>query len=395
MRIAIFSDNFYPELSGISDSIISLAQELTKKDHRITFYVPRYSASQSKERVPELALGEKVNIVRFFSFPYPTGTGQGRIVIPTGLRWLTVRKFDPDIIHSQLFFGVGLEALIAAKALAKPLVGTNHTVIQEYLRYSPLRLPWLNTQITRYVNWYYSKCELTTAPSQLILNQMQQLGFKTTMAFVSNPIDTNLFRTFPAMIKSRLKTKLGLSDFTLVYAGRFAPEKKLEVVLEAISYLKKEIPSLNFALAGHGVFEENLRARAKKLRIEKNSKFMGTFSWKDLNELYNASDVFVTASTSEVQPLTVLQAMAAGLPAIGVKAGGLPDIINTHTGLLSNPDDPRMFAEKIYLLFKNKRLRQKLGRGARSFGIELSTPRIAEQWETLYQKVVKDYRHHQ
>ena len=144
MRIAFFSDNFYPETSGISDSIIVLGKELARRGHVITFYAARYGPKEfALAGVPqeEPALGENIHIVRFASFRYPTGTGQGRLVIPLGVRSLRIARFRPDILHTQLFFGVGLEALFASRILRVPIIGTNHTVLKEYLKYAPIQAP--------------------------------------------------------------------------------------------------------------------------------------------------------------------------------------------------------------------------------------------------------------
>ena len=110
MRIAIYSDNFYPELSGISDSVMALSKELGRRGHFVNFYVPMYAReAYATANVPykEIELGSNIKVTRFFSFPVKTGTGHGRLVIPTGFRVLAASKFKPDIIHTQLFFGVG------------------------------------------------------------------------------------------------------------------------------------------------------------------------------------------------------------------------------------------------------------------------------------------------
>src|SRR6185437_7267368 len=124
MRIAIFSDNFYPELSGISDSVISLAKNLGLRGHTVRFFVPAYAhddyvAAGVPETEPDL--GPNVSVERFGSFPYHgTGTGHARFVIPSEQRGRAVAQFAPDVIHTQLFFGVGMEAVISSLSLGVP-----------------------------------------------------------------------------------------------------------------------------------------------------------------------------------------------------------------------------------------------------------------------------------
>src|SRR3989338_1062539 len=152
MRIAIFSDVFHPEISGISDSIISLAEELSKMGHEIRFYVPSYSEKNYAKvglANKEIKLGKNISILRLPSVPYPTGTGQGRLVIPSPFIIWDVKKFNPDVIHTQLFFGAGLEAILSSKILKKPLLGTNHTAVKEFMKYSPLNGKWASNKIGR------------------------------------------------------------------------------------------------------------------------------------------------------------------------------------------------------------------------------------------------------
>src|SRR3990167_10191588 len=112
MKIAVFSDLFHPELNGVSDSALATARQLALRGHEIRFYVPRYTAKDyAIANLPpiERDWGRGITIRRFFSLPYPTGTGQGRAVIPCGFRTIAIRQFHPDIIHVHLPFGVGLE----------------------------------------------------------------------------------------------------------------------------------------------------------------------------------------------------------------------------------------------------------------------------------------------
>jgi 1,2-diacylglycerol 3-alpha-glucosyltransferase len=394
VRIAIFSDNFYPELSGISDAIISLAKELVKRGHVINFYAPRYSKKNYEligRKPAELNLGKNVKITRFFSFPFPTPTKQGRGVIPTGLGSLAVKKFNPDILHTQLFFGVGVEALIASKLLKKPIIGTNHTVVREFLRYSPVKNPSFLKLVPKYVNWFYERCELTTAPSQFLIKEMEELGFRGKSVVVHNPLDIKFFKPFGGRNNSPLKKKFGLRYPTIVYAGRFAAEKNIDVLLKAFAIVQKQIPEATLALAGHGDTQAALEELARKLNLTKNVKFVGTLSKPKLAKLYHASEICATASTSEVQSITMLEAMASGLPVVGVNARGLAEHINVQNGLLAEPGDPDDLAKNMLRLLKRPLLRKKLGMGAVKFAGNFSAPKIAAEWERIYANVIKNY----
>ena len=395
MRIAIFSDNFYPEISGISDSIIATAQELAKQGHTIRFFVPDYSQKNyemsgilSKR---EIDLDNGIEVSRFFSIPYPTPTKQGRMVFPNGLRAMSIRKFKPDIIHSHLFFGVGIEALIASKLLNVPLVGTNHTAITEFVRYAPIKAKWLETLSLKYVNWYYGKCAFISAPSESVFEEMCQYGFKTPRKVVSNPVYTEAFNANYDFDKKVLKEKFAVNDKTIVYAGRFAPEKNIEVIIEAVALVKKKIPDITLAMAGHGAHFDVIKKQIIELGLEKNVRFLGTLNRYELADLYRASEIFAITSTSETQSMTLIQAMACGLATIGVRARALPEYIEGN-GILIEPGDAESLGREMIRLLENSDLRNELSERSLNFVRKFSAQYIAKEWENVYSDVHSKYR---
>lgn len=392
MRVAIFSDNFYPELSGISDSIILLARELAKLGHEICFCVPGYSHKNYQVinlPVKELELGDKISIKRLFSLPAPFAGLQARLALPLFSLGL-FKTFKPDIIHSQLFFGAGLEGMIRARIGKLPLIGTNHTAISEYIKSVPFRLGFFKKISLDYSVWYYNHCNFVTAPSQSVFNEMSQYGFNRPHQVISNPIDTNIFSL--TKDKVNFKRQLELTDNTIVYAGRLASEKNIEVVIKAVALVKKRIKNVNLAIAGTGKFEPELRQLVKELNLEKEVKFFGTLSQKNLAKLYQAAEVFSIASTSDTQSLTLMQAMACGLPAVVVDSRALPEYVNERNGYVVKVGDYEAMAEKFILLLGNQKLRRNLSQGAYNFVQQFSAANIAKEWEKLYKKAIKDYK---
>lgn len=393
MRIAIFSDNFYPELSGISDSIIALAKQLAGRGHVVGFFVPKYAANDyAAANVPyqELALGPNIQIHRFGSFPFATGTGHGRLVVPLGIRAMEVSRFRPDVIHTQQFFGVGLEALFASWLLSKPTVGTNHTALKEFLKYSPIQSAWSDALIFNYMNWYYERCDFVTAPSRSVFDEMVSLGFKNIRTqVISNPIDTHTFR--PLANKAALKKKFGFHDHTIIHAGRLSDERNPEVLVKALPIIKKSVPDAVLAFAGKGTSETKLRALAASLSVSDSVQFLGFVNQQTLNEIYNASEVFAIASTGDTQSLVMMQAMAAGIPIVGVRARALPEYINDDNGFVVNPNDERAMAERVVFLLERPAIAEKLGAGARAYAEQFSEEAIAGKWEYIYENVIKDY----
>ena len=385
MRIAIFSDNFYPELSGISDSLVSLARELAKRGHKIHFYVPRYSKKDhalSKFEHDEIDLGPNVAITRFSSFYFGSGSGQGRIVIPCGFRSFAVGKFNPDVIHTQTFFGVGIEALIASRLLRKPLVGTNHTAVKGFLIYNPFKSAWTDHLIVRYVNWYYSRCITVTAPSRSVFEEMDKDGFEKKGIPLSNPIDTEIFR--PLADRDALRKKLNIGNYPIIHAGRLAAERSIDVILRALPFVQKEIPEAKLLLSGRGPAEKDLRALAASLGIANAVDFLGFVEQQTLVEAYNAARAFAITSTVDTQSMVMMQAMACGIPVVGVRARALPEYINDTNGFVVEPGDHVALAKRLVEILKSEALEKKLGEGGRATTLKFSPPAVADQWEKIY-----------
>jgi len=389
-KIAIYSDNFFPEMSGISDSIIALSKELSRRGHRVNFYVPRYSKKNfriSKLKPEELDLGENIKIFRLPSISYPaTPTKQGRIVFPVLSSYRHLKKFDPDVIYTQDFFFAGIEALMAAKLLKKPLLGTNHTPISEFLKYAPVRWNWLEKMILKYVSWYYNKCLWISAPSQPILDEMKKFGLKRKSRAISNPIYVSDYKPANDKARGELKKKFGFSENTVLYTGRLADEKNIDVIIRAIALAKKKIPSITFAVTGHGNAEIKLKKLTEKLGLEKNVLFLGYVETSVFVKIYQASDIFAVMSTAETQCISMMQAMATGIPVIGANSWGLPEYINSENGYLIEPGDHKTLAKKITFLLENPEERKRLGQGGLKFVQKFGITNIADQWEKIFEK---------
>jgi glycosyltransferase involved in cell wall biosynthesis len=396
MKIAFYSDNFYPELSGISDSILITAKELAKRGHFINFFVPSYSKKNYdflSLPFKEQLIDEKIKITRMFSVPYPTGTKQSRLVIPTGLRTFALKKFNPDLIHTNHIMGVGLEGLIDASFLNVPIVGTNHTPISEFVRYTPIKAKWFQKLAQKYDVWYFNHCDFVSSPSSPVLKEMQSLGFKKPSHPVSNPVEFELFEK--EYDKNKLKKDLGLSDFTLIYCGRLAPEKHIDLIIRVAAQLREAIPTISVVISGTGSEENNLKELAKKLGIFDRIKFYGYIKEKEeFVRLYKASDVFLMLGTAETQSIVMMQAMASGLSVIGVKAWGLVDFINEKNGILIEPNDLDALKDRILFLYKNKEIRENLGRGGQVYVKNFAPTKIAEIWENIYLDVLKNRLKH-
>lgn len=395
MKIAVFSDNFYPELSGISDSLVEQARGLSNLGHEISFFVPRYGKKDfAVSHLPykEIEIGKGVSVNRLFALPYPAPTKQGRMIIPTFLRWIPLWRKHPDIIHTHLFFGAGFEGLLASFFLKRPLIGTSHTPLTEFLEYSPLQTKFLKKFALRFVSWYYNRCDFVTAPSQGILDEMKEYGFHKPSRVISNPIDLDNFFRAEKEEQMSLKKEFGLDAFVILYTGRLAPEKHIGDVIRAIAILKEKIPEICLAITGHGEGESSLRALAQELGIEKKVEFFGTVSAINHARMYQAADIFAIMSTAETQSLSMMKAMATGIPVIGARARGLAEYIhNDENGYLVEPGDYQALATDILSLYQHPEERKRLGDGGIATVKRFSREKIAREWEQFYTEALDTF----
>lgn len=384
MRIAVFSDHFYPELGGIQDSIEALAAAMAGRGHHVDFYVPRYSPADYRRGAalpndPEL--GRKVRIIRLPSLPFPSSTAQSRLVVPRPWGWMRfLGASRPDVIHTQTFFGVGLEALLAGKLLNIPVVGTNHMAIKAFDNYLPIKMKWA----VNYVRWYYDRCDFMTAPSISVFSDLDVSTLSPRQAVISNPIDIKTFLPVTSDCRRALKAELGFGETTLCYAGRLGIEKNIDAVIRALPLARRQFGSIELVLAGHGSHQAHLRKLAAELDVDRNVRFLGTLDKRRLAKVLQACELFVTMSTSETQGMAMLQAMACGLPVIGAHSRALPEFINDASGVMVQPEDHVGLADSMVTLLANDRQRATLGRNAAAYVNQFATEAVADQWETLY-----------
>jgi 1,2-diacylglycerol 3-alpha-glucosyltransferase len=388
MRIAMFTDYFFPELGGIQDSIATISRSLGKRGNQVDIFAPRY-AGRDYRRVGAAArerdLGVNVHVRRRTSLPFPSSTRQSRAALVSPIAWARLaRRPRPDIIHAHSFFGIGLEALLAGALLGIPVIGTNHTTIAGFGPYIPVSVD----RAAAYVAWFYNRCDYVTAPSRSVFVELETTRLCRPSMVVSNPIDTDLFMPVRDEERDALRARFGLSSPTVTYAGRLGPEKNIEVLLRAVAMLRNGGIAAELALAGHGSHEPILRAMAKELRIAPYVRFFGTLPQDELARLLRISDAFVLMSTSETQSMVLLQAMASGVPVVAADTRALPEFVTAANGVLVDPHDPAGLARALSDLLTTPERRRQLGSGGRRSASRYSVETVTDEWEALYRSVI-------
>ena len=395
MRIVYYSDNFYPELSGIVDSIMTTGAELKKRGHEVAYvgphYLPKHYTMVGKEDTELVAKGKMefvcdMPVVRLPSIALPSSpTGQSRMAFSYRDSFGFLEQFQPDIIHTQSPYGCGLEAKKAAKAFGVPLVGTNHTAIEVFYP----QMPWLMRQ---YDAWYYNHCQFVTAPFGGLINRMREMGFNQPGQGLPNPVVRTLFTPPTPGEKAQIRHEYGLIGPVVLYAGRVAPEKHLDVVMRSIVKLVPAFPSIKLVITGHGPSVKELQKLVRELQLDEHVFFTGFVAREVLAKLYKAADVFTIMSTADSQSIALMQAYSTGIPAIGARSQGLPDYIPAECGFLLEPGDGDGLTKQLLALLQDEQLRTTMGAAGLEFVSKMSPEHIADEWEKIYAQAIKNPR---
>ncbi|MDR3559505.1 MAG: glycosyltransferase [Candidatus Pacebacteria bacterium] len=238
----------------------------------------------------------------------------------------------------------------------------------------------------KYVSWFYNKCLWVSSPSQAILSEMRHYGFHQSGFAVSNPVNVSDFNPVNEIKKLELKNKFRLTSKTVLYTGRLAEEKKISDIIRAIAIVQKKYSDISFAITGHGNAEEKLKKLVIDLKLEDNVKFFGYVDWNEFPKLYQACDIFAVMSTAETQCISMMQAMATGIPVIGANAWGIPEYISPECGYVVEPGDYKALADKIIYLFDHSKEMKKMGQGGIEHVKNFSEENIMLKWEKIYQE---------
>jgi glycosyltransferase involved in cell wall biosynthesis len=381
MRVAIFSDHFQPELGGIQDAVECLARGLADRGHLIDLYVPRYSVNEyRKAGLPfrEVALHENISIHRQSSIPYRGHTMQTRLALPLYTPISLMKNRRPDVIHSHTVFGLGLAALAAARFWEVPLISTYHMAMAVYATYIPK--PLLKN-FTGYVKWYLNQSDFVSAPAGFVFDEIGKL--RPPHEVISNSIDTELFRPPEAAARSGETVRM-------IYAGKLTTEKRVDVLIRALRGIRETTPNVSLSVAGHGDQQDALNTLVRSLDLKQAVRFEGTLNKTQLSDAYRNSNIFVSMSSSEVQSISQMQAMACALPVVCARGEAHTKVSDpAKTGVVSvPPNSSANFIETICRLASKPKMLRQMSERAASFSDAYSIPAISAEWEDRYHDVV-------
>ncbi len=358
MRIALFSECYSPVANGVVTSVATLRSALRAQGHRVFLFAPGTPQADDDEdiiRLPELP---------FPRHPYHLARPFPRLHFDFG-------ALDLDVVHCHHPFTVGRLGADLARKYNLPLVYTAHSLYDNMASNAKSTIVRNMSQKAArgVVRRFCAKVDYVIAPSRYTRDGLRAVGVVNRFAVVpSGVVAPVVSANGPAAIREKLALKPETP--LLLFLGRLGPEKRIDVLLEAIAILaKKNLPEpqkgFKLALVGDGMSRIELGEMAAHLGIEDRLYFAGEQPHAIIGDWYSAADMFTFSSPNETQGLVIVEAMLAGLPIITADEGGPREIVVQNQTGIRVKLTPEAFAAAIEKLLTDRKLAQKLGENAK------------------------------
>jgi len=390
MRIGIFTDTYPPYINGVSTSIVMLKGALEKLGHEVFIVTVnnenlsyKYENDNKIIRLPGIPIG-------IYDYRL-TGIYPVRVINK-------IKNWKLDVIHSQTEFGVGTFARLIAKQMNIPIVHTYHTMYEDYVHY--ITKGYFNgtsKKIVEYLTKFY--CD-KTATELIVPTKKAYDLFKEkykvdrNVHIIPTGIEIDRFYRENFKISQILELRRNLSiqedDFVILFVGRLGREKSVDVLIEGEKEIVKKHPNVKLLIVGDGPDMEHFKKMVKEYGLEKNVIFTGKVSYDDIPLYYEAADLFATASKTETQGLTVIEAMAASLPVLAINDDSFRIVVvDELNGYLF--EDLNDYVKKVDYLIGNPKKLSKMSKQARVSAEMHSSKYFAERVLDVYKIAITNH----
>ena len=303
MNIGLFTDTYFPQLSGVATSIQTLKNALEKNGHSVFIFTTTD---------PHLGKGTiEPNVFRVSSVPFVSFTD--RRIAFRGLFQATkiAKEVKLDIVHTQTEFSMGMIGKYVAHSLGIPAIHTYHTMYEDYLHYvlnGHLLKPYHVKQFTKA---YLHNMDGVVAASERVKETLTRYGVTIPMRIIPTGVDLTAINENPRRDVSK---ELGIdsNEKVILTLSRVAAEKKIDQILDVLPTVLEIEPNVKFVIAGDGPDVQPLKDQVARLSLEDYVIFAGSVEHSDVGNYYRMADLFVSASDTETQGLTYIEALAAG-----------------------------------------------------------------------------------
>lgn len=390
-RVCLLTETFHPEIGGGESQARLLAGRLRDRGWNIKIVTRR--------SVGRTAVRERVDGIEVHRVP-PTGHGRFRkwALIATAYPTLMRLRSDWDLIYVSGFRILGVPAIRAARRLGRPCVlkaDSNGEMSGEYFRaglesvgLSPSARPVRSLIAAR--NRQLRNADAFVAISATIERELSVAGVASERVVrIPNGVDTERFSPAGSADRARLRRQLGLpaEGLIVVYTGRLVRYKGLPPLLDAWKRICRDRENTWLVLVGSGGSdihdcEAELRDRAEGPGLQGRVFFTGAVD--DVHRYLRASDVFAFPTEEEAFGISLVEAMACGLPCVATRVGAIPEIAGDGEALLVSAEEPAALEEGLRRLLDQPELRVRVGRAARAKARSFSADVMASSYEELF-----------
>ena len=389
MRIGIFTETYTPYISGLVTSEIMLKKALEKQGHEV--YVVTANLESFK-----YDYDEKERVLKIPGIP--TGIYDSRLSSIYPVRAVNkIKSWNLDVIHSQTEFAIGTFARLFAKQYNIPLVHTYHTMYEDYIYYiTKGYFERSSKKLLEYFTKFY--CE-TTATELIVPTHKTYKLFKEKYKFEKNiniiPTGIEVERFYDENIDNnelkelRKTLKIDKDDFILLFVGRLAEEKNVEFLIKAEKKLQEQNKNIKLLIVGDGPDKEKYEKYAESLGLTDSIIFTGKSAWEDMPYYYHLADVFVTASKTETQGLTIIEAMASNVVPVCMRDEAFSSMVTEELdGLFFETE--KEYMDHIIRLYNNPKELEKFDKQARIQAETYSSKYYGERVLEVYNRAIKE-----
>lgn len=313
MRIAIFSETYLPDVNGVATHIKTVKDGLESLGHDVL--IVKADAQSRKNYIEKSVMHcPAVTAKRLYNYSIASPVSLKRLIM--------LKRWNPDIIHIQNEFGIGLSGALIAKTLHIPLVYTLHTMYDDYIYYIANKTfaPFVTSVSHKYCKSLAKKASALTGASKKIEGYFRKCGVTKDVNIIPNAVELNIFEKEKINIikVNELKKKYNITDDLTVacFCGRLGKEKSIDVLLEYWAKTVKGNDKLRLFIFGDGPDKEQLIQMSDELGIKNQVFFTGKVDHVDMPVFYAACTIYITTSLSENYSISMLEAMASGLPIV-------------------------------------------------------------------------------
>lgn len=313
MRVALFTETYLPHINGVVTHVKILKEGLEKLGHQVLVVTADYDTHQHFIQDNVLHCPAR-QMRRFYNFAAAAPISERRLKF--------IRDFNPDIIHIHNEFGIGISGVFAAKILHKPLVYTLHTMYDEYIYYVAPRglVPAVRKFSHRYIRLLARSASSLTGPSKKCAEYFKHAGVTKDVNVIPNSVELDAFN--PANISDehkkafREKYSIGEEQMICCFVGRLGREKSVDVVLDNWAKCITPEDNIHLVVIGDGPCKQELEEQTRRLNILNMVTFTGAIQHDELPPCLASCDLYITASLSDTNSISMLEGMATGLPVL-------------------------------------------------------------------------------